>query len=39
MKMMNFEKKFFSEIEEKSGVDFQKLSEKKTELFKELDSF
>ena len=30
--------KVYSEIEEKEGVDFQKLSEKKTELFKELDS-
>ena len=28
----------YSEIEEKEGVDFQKLSQKKTELFKELDS-
>ena len=28
----------YSEIEEKEGIDFQKLSQKKTELFKELDS-
>ena len=38
MKMMNLEKKFSAEIEEQSGVDFQKLSEKKTQLFNELDS-
>ena len=30
--------KVYSEIEEKEGVNFQKLSQKKTELFKELDS-
>ena len=30
--------KVFSEIEKKEGVDFQKLSEKKTKLFNELDS-
>ena len=28
----------YAEIEEKEGVDFQKLSQKKSELFKELDS-
>ena len=28
----------YSEIEKKEGIDFQKLSQKKTELFKELDS-
>ena len=28
----------YAEIEEKEGIDFQKLSQKKTELFKELDS-
>ena len=33
-----FREKIFSEIEEQSGVDFQKLSEKKTQLFNELDS-
>lgn len=33
-----FREKVFAEIEEQSGVDFQKLSEKKTQLFKELDS-
>ena len=33
-----FREKVFSEIEEQSGVDFQKLSEKKTQLFNELDS-
>lgn len=33
-----FREKIFSEIEEQSGVDFQKLSEKKTKLFNELDS-
>ena len=33
-----FREKIFAEIEEKSGVDFQKLSEKKTQLFNELDS-
>ncbi|WP_428324197.1 hypothetical protein [Nitrosopumilus sp.] len=33
-----FREKVFSEIEEQSGVDFQKLSEKKTTLFNELDS-
>lgn len=33
-----FREKVFAEIEEQSGVDFQKLSEKKTQLFNELDS-
>lgn len=33
-----FREKVFAEIEEQSGVDFQKLSEKKTRLFNELDS-
>nr|WP_255430790.1 hypothetical protein [Candidatus Nitrosopumilus sp. SW] len=33
-----FREKVFSEIEKQSGVDFQKLSEKKTQLFNELDS-
>jgi len=33
-----FREKIFSEIEKQSGVDFQKLSEKKTKLFSELDS-
>ncbi len=33
-----FREKIFTEIEKQSGVDFQKLSEKKTQLFKELDS-
>ena len=28
----------YSEIEKKEGIDFQKLSQKKTELFRELDS-
>ena len=36
MKMMNLEKKFYKEIEEDAGVDFQKLSEKKMKLFNEL---
>lgn len=33
-----FREKVFSDIEKQSGVDFQKLSEKKTQLFNELDS-
>ena len=33
-----FREKVFAEIEEQSGVDFQKLSEKKNQLFNELDS-
>lgn len=33
-----FREKVFAEIEKQSGVDFQKLSEKKTQLFNELDS-
>ncbi|KAF6244593.1 MULTISPECIES: hypothetical protein [Nitrosopumilus] len=33
-----FREKIFAEIEKQSGVDFQKLSEKKTKLFNELDS-
>ncbi len=33
-----FREKVFAEIEEQSGVDFQKLSEQKTQLFNELDS-
>ncbi|MHA7733910.1 hypothetical protein [Nitrosopumilus sp. S6] len=33
-----FREKVFAEIEKQSGVDFQKLSEKKTKLFNELDS-
>lgn len=33
-----FREKVFTEIEKQSGVDFQKLSEKKTQLFNELDS-
>ena len=33
-----FREKVFSEIEKQSGVDFQKLSQKKTDLFNELDS-
>ena len=33
-----FREKVFAEIEEQSGVDFQKLSEQKTKLFNELDS-
>jgi len=31
--------KIYSEIEQQSGVDFQKLSKKKVELFNELDSY
>jgi len=33
-----FREKVYSEIEKDAGVDFQELSEKKTELFNELDS-
>jgi hypothetical protein len=33
-----FREKIFSEIEKKSDTDFQKFSERKNELFKELDS-
>ena len=33
-----FREKIYSEIEKDAGVDFQKLSEKKTKLFNELDS-
>jgi len=33
-----FREKIYSEIEKDTGVDFQKLSEKKTKLFNELDS-
>ena len=33
-----FREKIYSEIEKDAGIDFQKLSEKKTKLFNELDS-
>ena len=33
-----FREKIYSEIEKEAGIDFQKLSEKKTKLFNELDS-
>ena len=38
MRSWKVREKVFAEIEEQSGVDFQKLSEKKTQLFNELDS-
>ena len=34
-----FREKVYAEIEKDAGVDFQELSEKKTKLFNELDSF